>query len=143
MICEFVLSAEELLSLMELMKMHEKYHGPEERAVFSRKQQELGAEKMPELARAGEQDWAILVAEVEEARERGVDPGSPEVQEYARRWTAWIGSFMAVYDHDPGIMQSMQRMYAEEGSENATRAAVSADPSVFMEQAFAAAGKMN
>ncbi len=70
-------------------------------------------------------DWAELIEEVRAHKAAGFDPGDPRVQDCARRWQALIEQFTG---GDPGVRQSLQRMYETEGAEQASRGML--DPEV-------------
>ena len=61
--------------------------------------------------RKAEKDWADLFAEVKAEMDGGTAPDAPAVQALARRWEALIAGFTG---GDPGIQQSLDRMYAEQ-----------------------------
>jgi DNA-binding transcriptional MerR regulator len=111
---------EELLKTMEVISMHEKYYTPEQLEQLEQRRQALGDDAI----KKAEQEWAELIAAVEEERARGTDPADPRVQELARRWQGLIEQFTG---GDPGIFQSLKNMYDSEGVESASRGAVSPD----------------
>jgi DNA-binding transcriptional MerR regulator len=104
----------DFLEALEVMERMEKYYTPEQLAQLEERRNELGDEGMAKA----QQDWANLIAAVESARERGVDPADPEVQELGRKWHELIEAFTG---GDPGIRDSLQKMYETEGPEKASR----------------------
>ncbi len=93
----------DFLEALEVMEGMESYYTPEQLAQLEQRRNELGEEGMAKA----QQDWADLIAAVESARERGVDPADPEVQELGRKWHEPIEAFTG---GDPGIRQSLQNM---------------------------------
>ncbi len=67
---------------------------------------------------------------------RGSDPGSPEVQALARRWQALVDEFTG---GDPGIENSLKRLWQEQGPKLAEQHGMSFDPQMgqFIRQALA------
>ena len=72
--------------------------------------------------RQAEADWAALVEEAEAARAEGVAPSEPRAHALAARWSALVERFTG---GDPGIRDSLARMYETEGVDQASRGAVS------------------
>jgi TipAS antibiotic-recognition protein len=72
--------------------------------------------------RAAEAEWARLIAAAEAERAAGTDPRDPKVQALAARWQQLIEAFTG---GDPGIAESLKRMYAEEDVQRASRGMVS------------------
>jgi hypothetical protein len=85
----------------------------------------------------GQADWAELMAEVRDAMARGADPASDEVQALARRWRELVLAFTG---GDPGITESLRRVYAEAPAEAEKLGGPDAAVRDFMARASAAAG---
>lgn len=117
------LSAEELLRAMEAMTMVEKFYTPEQMETLRRRREEVGEERM----RQAPHDWERLTAEMKAEMEAGTDPGDPGVQALARRWQALIDEFTG---GDPGIAESLGRLWKEQGDELAARHGMEHDPRV-------------
>jgi hypothetical protein len=83
---------------------------------------------------AAQSAWADLISELEAARAAGADPHDPAVRALAARWTELIQQFSG---GDPGIAESLERMYREEGAERASRGAVSPEIMEYVRQASA------
>jgi len=61
-------------------------------------------------------------------RDAGTDPSDPEVRALAERWRDLTERTIAGFtDGDPGITESLGRMYKEEGPEEASRGTFDAD----------------
>lgn len=58
----------------------------------------------------GERDWSVLIAEVEDAAARGVDPSSDEAQALARRWRALVQQFT---QGDAEIRRGLNRLWSD------------------------------
>ena len=107
-------STQQLLDAMEAMTMFEKYYTPEQRQQLEQRREELGEDAI----KAVEQEWQEIYAKLADLRERGVDPGAPEAQAVGDRAGELIQMFTG---GDPGIAQSLQRMYQNEDPQKLTR----------------------
>jgi len=122
---------EQFVEILEVMTRMEKYYTPEQLAQLEQRRNDLGDEGMAKA----QQDWADLIAEVEAERVAGTDPTDPKLQDLVRRWNALIEAFTG---GDPGIRQSLQKMYDTEGPETASRGAVNAEAMAYMQQVLQA-----
>ncbi|MBV9210523.1 MAG: MerR family transcriptional regulator [Acidobacteria bacterium] len=75
--------------------------------------QELQQRATPELLEQAQQDWAVLLREVNEAVSEGVDPASERAQGLAARWSALIESFTG---GNPAIAQSLSNLYRDQAN---------------------------
>jgi MerR family transcriptional regulator, thiopeptide resistance regulator len=107
-------STQHLLDAMEAMTMFEKYYTPEQLEQLEQRRHELGEDAI----KAVEQEWKEIYAKLADLRERGVDPGAPEAQAVGDRAGELIQMFTG---GDPGIAQSLQRMYQNEDPQKLTR----------------------
>lgn len=125
-------SADELLEMVEAMTMFEKYYTPEQLAQLEEGRKQLGEDHI----RAVEQEWPQLIAKVKECMERGVDPTGDEMRPLAQRWRELVREFTG---GDPGIAQSVSRLYENEPS---ARQRTGLDPEVmsYVGRAMAAIG---
>lgn len=126
-------SVDALLAAMEGMTSMEKYYTEEQQEQLAERRRELGDDGM----RRAEQDWADLIAEMEQERVAGSDPASPLVRELAGRWQTMIEAFTG---GDPGIRASLSRMYEEQGVERASRGAVTPELGAYVTRAMEARG---
>ncbi len=94
----------EVLEMEQNMDWTNKYYSPEARA-------KLAERNDPELMREGEQRWAALMAEVEEAVREQVDPASERASVLARRWSELILSFTG---GDPQVQAGLKKLYADQ-----------------------------
>src|SRR3712207_6194229 len=74
---------------------------------------DLARRGTPEVLEKGQRDWAELIKDVQEAQSRGVDPASEEAQRLAARWQDLIDQFTG---GDPGIAESLRRLYADQAN---------------------------
>ncbi len=107
----------ELIETIEVVTMIEKHYTQEQLETLTDRAKELGPERMERAQR----EWAELYADVERERAAGTDPRDPRIRELAARAEALIKQFTG---GDPGVRASLERMYAEEGPERASRGLV-------------------
>jgi DNA-binding transcriptional MerR regulator len=123
-------STERFLEALEAMSMFEKYYTPEQLAQLERRREELGEDAIKSV----EREWAELFAQLREHRQRGTDPGDSAVQALSRRASELVEMFTG---GDPGIRDSLQRMYEQEGP-RAARGMADADDIAYLNAARAA-----
>lgn len=114
-------SAEEFLQTIKEMTMMDKYYTREQREYLKKRAEEMG----PERLRQGSQDWAELIALVRAEMEKGTDPAAPQVQALAKRWLDLVSQFTG---GDPGIEQSVKRLWQEQGDNLAAQHGSEYDP---------------
>lgn len=115
-------STEEFIRTIEGITMVEKYYTKEQLEELKERAERIGDEQMREY----ERQWGELIAAARAEMEKGSDPQSEPVQELARRWRGLVEAFTG---GNPGIRDSLQKMYDQEGPEKASRGM--ADPAVF------------
>lgn len=123
-------SVEALIQTIEVIGMFEKYYTPEQAEAIKKRAELLGDERI----RQAQADWQELIEQARAEMEKGSDPASESVQVLARRWMELIRQFTG---GDPGIEQSLNRMYQQEGPEVASRGAVDSAVSEYMRKAIA------
>ena len=96
---------------------------------YKARRQELGEDGI----RKGESDWQSLIDAVRTEMNRGTDPDDPRVKALALRWQKLIEAFTG---GDPGILQSLGKMYEEEGPERAGRGAVDSEIMSYIQKAM-------
>ena len=106
--------------------MIESYYTPEQREDIRKRGEQIGEEGL----RRSQEDWAELIAEVRVAKDRGADPMSAEVLDLARRWMGLVRGFTG---GDPGIEQSLGRLWKEQGDAIAAQHDPRYDPRGVME----------
>ncbi|MFN3648220.1 MAG: MerR family transcriptional regulator [Armatimonadota bacterium] len=114
---------DELLRTIKEMTMVESYYTPEQLAYLEQRRQAAGEERM----RQAPQDWADLTADVKAEMAKGTDPTAPEALALARRWNALIEEFTG---GDPGIRESLNRLWAEQGEQIAAQHQTAYEPEV-------------
>jgi MerR family transcriptional regulator, thiopeptide resistance regulator len=97
-------STEQIIDVIEEMRMAEQYYTPEQLEQLAQRREELGEEAIA----AAEREWPQLIAAVEDERARGTDPGDPRVRELAARWRELVEQFTG---GDPGIARSLKAYY--------------------------------
>jgi DNA-binding transcriptional MerR regulator len=102
-------SVEELLKIIEVTSMTEKYYTPEQMDYLKQRAETVGEERIREV----EAEWPRLMAEVQAAVDRGDDPTSESSRELARRWNGLVEEFTG---GDDGIRQSLNTMYQNESN---------------------------
>lgn len=104
------ITAETLLQIMEVIRMSEqlrgKYYTEEQLKQLEERRKQLGGETIRET----EREWPELIRRVREEMEKGTPPHDEIVRKLARRWKELVEMFTG---GDPGIRQSLQRMYEE------------------------------
>jgi DNA-binding transcriptional MerR regulator len=120
----------QLTDTMEAMAMSERYYTPEQQETLRQRREALGHGGM----RAAEQRWADLIADAEAERAAGTDPADARMQAIAGRWRELIEQFTG---GDPGMRESLGRMYREQGVDTASRGAVSAELMAYVGKALA------
>jgi len=102
-------SVDDVLEALEAMAMFEKYYTQEQLEQLEQRRIQLGDEAI----KAVEKEWPELIAKVQSAMERGVDPKSEEMQALGKRWQELIEMFTG---GDAGIAASLSNMYRSEPS---------------------------
>jgi DNA-binding transcriptional MerR regulator len=103
-LCDLIKSTGRLKMEQDWKTITDKYYTKEQlaelakRAPSPKEQEEISAR------------WANLKARVARLAEAGADPAGPEAQECAREWSGLIEAFTG---GNPGIAQSLQRMYED------------------------------
>ena len=124
-------SVEDFLETMEAMQMFEKYYTEEQLRQIEERRQVVGEERIQQV----QEEWPRLIAEVRAEMEKGTDPASEPVQRLAQRWMGLIREFTG---GNPGIQQSLNRMYKEEPAMQ-TRTGIDPALSEYIGKAMAAA----
>jgi hypothetical protein len=118
-------STDQFLDAMEAMTMFEKYYTPEQLQQLEQRRQDLGEEQIKQV----EQEWREIYAKLADLRARGVDPGAPEAQAVGDRAGELIQMFTG---GDPGITESLRRMYQQEDPQKLTRGMGSTEDMEYM-----------
>jgi len=113
-------STDLFIEAIEVTVMIEKYYTPQQLEQLAQRERELGPGEIEQAQRG----WEELIAAVKHERDQGTDPAGPRMQELARRWQELIGQFTG---GDPGIRDSLNAMYENEGAERASRGALDSE----------------
>ena len=105
-------SADEFLGTIEEMTMlealQEKYFTPEQLRTIKERGEAAGHEQLERMQEA----WAMLIADLRAAMERGTDVADPAVQALARRWQDLLHESTG---GDKQIALAMKRLWEEQG----------------------------
>jgi DNA-binding transcriptional MerR regulator len=122
----------EVINMQNNMEWMKKYYTEEQLEEL----RERGANG---VAERGQQQWATLLKEVEEAISAGEDPSSEKSQALAARWSSLIEAFTG---GNPAIEESLRRLYADQANwPNTFQKSYSDDAASFISQANAARKK--
>ena len=125
------ISVEAFIQTIKVMTMYEKYYTPEQLKQLEERGRTLGEERI----RAAEAEWKDLIAEVRAEMEKGTDPAGETMQRLAARWQGLIEEFTG---GDPGIYQSLQTMYQQEGASQASQGMAEPGMMAYVAKAMAA-----
>jgi MerR family transcriptional regulator, thiopeptide resistance regulator len=112
-----IVSVQEFIQLIEVTTMIEKYYSPEQQEYLKARRKTVGDERIQQV----EAEWSQLMEQVRIEIEKGSDPAAESVQILAQRWQSLIAEFTG---GDPGITQSLNTMYQQEGLEAASQGMV-------------------
>jgi DNA-binding transcriptional MerR regulator len=108
------INIENLIQTIEAIIMFEKYYTPEQLETLKQRRESLGEERIHQV----ENEWEKLIAQARALMEFGADPSSDSVKAIAKRWQELINEFTG---GNPGIEQSLNKMYQQEGVETASQ----------------------
>jgi DNA-binding transcriptional MerR regulator len=97
-------SVELFFQVLETLTMYENYYTPEQLETLRQRREALGEAGMQQA----QQQWTELIAAVRQEMEKGTPPTDPRVLDLARQWRDLVLAFTG---GDPGITQSLKRMY--------------------------------
>jgi DNA-binding transcriptional MerR regulator len=124
-------STDQIIDAIEVMTMSERYYTPEQREQLAARAEAVGEDRLREY----EREWAELIAAFERERVAGTDPAHPRLRPLAEKWRELIQAFTG---GDRAIHDSLNRMYSEEGTERASRGALSDETADYARRAIAA-----
>lgn len=129
-------SVEELTQIMEVMRMDDTYSTPKQLAQLEARREEVGEDQIAAIGR----EWAELSAQMK-AHDAGTDLSDPEVRALAEHWGDLTERTIAGFTGgDPGITESLSRMYKEEGPEKSSRGTFDSDLLEYVTRAQQARG---
>jgi DNA-binding transcriptional MerR regulator len=114
-------SADEFLRTIEVMTMMDRYYTPEQQEALKKRAEAMG----PDAIRKSQEDWAELIAQVRAEMDKGTDPTAPQAQALAKRWMELVHAFTG---GDPGIAQSVKRLWQEQGDALVAQHGMQYDP---------------
>jgi DNA-binding transcriptional MerR regulator len=121
---------QELLQLIEVTTMLDKYYTPEQLNYLATRREELGQERIQQV----EAEWQHLIEQVRTEMVTGQNPSSESVQILAQQWSRLIQEFTG---GDAGILNSLQTLYQQEGSPQASQGMLDPEVMEFMSKALA------
>ncbi|MBD1843398.1 MerR family transcriptional regulator [Cyanobacteria bacterium FACHB-63] len=124
-------SVETLIQTIEVMSMLENYYTPEQLETLKQRREFLGEERMQQA----QADWQTLIEQARAEMAKGTDPTSESVKALARKSLELIQAFTG---GDPGIEQSLNRIYQQESPEVVSRGAIDKAVMEYMGRARAA-----
>jgi DNA-binding transcriptional MerR regulator len=101
-------SADEFLQVIEEMTMVETYFTPEQMEAIKTCREQVGEEYL----RQKQEEWAELIALLRAEMDAGTDPADAKVQALAKRWSDLLNFTTG---GDPGMEQSLKRLWEEQG----------------------------
>lgn len=116
------LDAQTLIQTIEETVMFEKHYTQAQLDQLKERYDALGPEAIAQV----QQDWAQLFDALKDHKARGTQPDDPALAPLMQRWDALISAFTG---GDPGIAQSLNNLYAQEGPSQASGGM--ADPALF------------
>lgn len=123
------ISIQEFIQLIEVTTMVEKYYTLEQQEYLKARRELLGEERIRQV----EVEWQELIEQARTEMANGTDPCSESVQALAQRWRSLIEAFTG---GNPGIEQSLNQMYQQEGAEVASRGTVDSAVMEYMGRAM-------
>jgi len=102
---------------------------------------ERGKQWTPEMLRQVEQDWAVLIQEVEAALAAGENPASDHAQALAARWQKLLAGFTG---GNPEVQAGLKHLYADQQNwPSSFKKPYSDDACAFIGKAIEAGKKLN
>ena len=108
------LETEDFLTTIEEITMHQRYYTPEQLAQLERRRQALGDDAIREV----EREWGEIFATLRAEMDKGTDPADPRLRPVGVRAHELLEMFTG---GDPGIQDSLKRMWENEAPEKVSR----------------------
>lgn len=96
----------ETIEMEQNMEWTNKYYSPEAQQELEQRRNEE-----PNAAEQGQKDWAVLLADCEQAVKDKADPKSERGQQLAQRWIDLVNAFTK---GSPEIKQGLNKLYADQ-----------------------------
>ena len=107
-------STQQLIEIMEVMMEVEDYYTPEQREKIKRRSEEADWDEITRM----QKEWSQILADAEAEMKAGTDPSDEKVRALARRYEELGRAFAEGFTGgDPGIKQSLNRLWREKGDE--------------------------
>ena len=123
--------ADDFLTAIEELTMRERYYTPEQLEQLEERRQSIGEDKIREV----EAEWAEIFAALKAEMQAGTDPADPKLRPLVERGTALLAMFTG---GDPGIKDSLNRMWENEDPETLSRGMVDAEVMAYYAKVSAA-----
>ena len=114
------LDVDDFLTTIEELTMRERYYTPDQLEQLEQRRQALGEETIRDV----EREWDEIFATLRSAMESGTDPADPELRPLAARGRELVAMFTG---GDPGIQDSLKRMWENEDTEKVSHGMVDAE----------------
>jgi hypothetical protein len=112
--------------------MRARYYNPDRLEQLEQRRQALGEDAIRDV----EREWAEIFATLRAAMKSGTDPADPELRPLAERGRELVAMFTG---GDPGIQDSLKRMWENEDTETVSRGMVDAEVMAYYGKVQAAA----
>jgi DNA-binding transcriptional MerR regulator len=96
----------ETIEMEQNMEWTKQYYSPEAQSELEQRRTET-----PNAAEQGQKDWAVLLADCEQAVQEKVDPKSEQAQKLAQRWIDLVNAFT---QGSQAIKQGLNKLYADQ-----------------------------
>ena len=107
-------STEQLIEIMEVMMEVEQYYTPEQREQIKKRGEEADWDEINRM----QKEWSQILADAEGEMKAGTDPSDERVRALARRYDELGRAFAEGFTGgDPGIKQSLNRVWEDKGDE--------------------------
>jgi DNA-binding transcriptional MerR regulator len=124
---------EAVMEVTRMSEMAERYYTPEQREALERRRQDLGEERIREVAA----EWPGLMERVRAEMDAGTDPADERAQELARRWKGLVREMTG---GDASIQRSMSNMWWQEETVGDMDAGPMREMIEYVSRAWAASG---
>ena len=122
----------DFLTTIEELTMRERYYTPDQLEQLEQRRQTIGDEAIRDV----EREWAEMFATLRAEMDKGTDPADPKLRPLAQRGRELIAMFTG---GDPGITESLKRMWENEDPETASHGMVDAEVFAYYGKVQAAA----
>jgi MerR family transcriptional regulator, thiopeptide resistance regulator len=114
------LDADDFLTAIEELTMQNRYYTPEQLEQLEERRQAFGDDAIKDV----EREWGEIFATLRAEMEQGTNPADPKLRPLAERGRELLAMFTG---GDPGIKDSLNRMWANEDAEKLSQGMVDAE----------------